>query len=482
MSTSTSFEKNHLPRSRSTAGMRNERLRHALLLSLIAAIGLALTMNGAVAAPYRQIAVLLLIIPLIATLGTRIDQPATRRLFRWSMSLAGAFLGLALVQSMPLSSGSFTHPVWDQLSDLGIATQHTISVAPSTTLSGIPALILPFCVFAAMLLLCQDKRTALLAWKALAVLGLLLTALSAFLELALPEITFFSRFEVGRGAFNGVFVNRNTTAAFLGLTAFATAAWVMLPRRDTSPETVAERFDWSRIIVAALLFLVLIALITTRSRAGVTLALICVTLAMAMVVALRPDYSRQHVRHLSVRAKVFLTLGSGVALFIAFGEPVVSRMAVTSDDGRLCVWMATIKMIEERPLLGWGFGTFADVFPQFRDPDCLGTHGAWTRAHNSHLEFLAGMGLVGGLLSLVALFVLVHTLLSGVQMRRSLQAIPVLSLGALAFVLLHSVLDFPLQIPGVALYFAALMGAGCAVSILTRSAKTMRRRPLPSAL
>ena len=165
---------------------------------------------------------------------------------------------------------------------------------------------------------------------------------------------------------------------------------------------------------------------------------------------------------------MFLVIGLGALMFIVFGEPVVSRMGVEAEDGRWCAWSATLKMVAERPIVGQGFGTFSDAFPQYRDPDCLGTRGAWTRAHNSYLELLAGMGLVGGLILLALFAKLVRIFIAGIQQRKSLKAIPILTLGALSYTALHSAVDFPLQIPGLALYFAGLLGAGCAVSILER--------------
>jgi O-antigen ligase len=451
---------------------------------LTGCIGLALTLNGSVVAPYRQLAFLLLGLPLLATLTVRLTQPAARSLWRWAMSCMLFLLAWAVLQSTPLPFGWLAHPVWDRLAALDIPAQPTISVAPAVTRGAIPGLVLPFLVFAAMILLCQERREAVFAWKALAISGTGLAALAVVLEAFFPDIKFFSSYEVGHGSFNGFLVNRNTTAAFLGLAAFAMAGWLMLPRPKSRRELPEPKgvtaFGWSRVALAGILFLLVIVLITTRSRAGTTLALLCLTLAFAAILIARADTRRDAdappVRKLGTGVKLALLVATTIGLFIAFGEPVISRMGGESEDGRWCAWVATLQIIAERPVVGLGFGTFADAFPQYRDPDCLGTAGAWTRAHNSHLEFLAGMGLIGGLAVATALAIMIRVLANGVRSRKSLQAIPILTLGALAFVTLHSVVDFPLQIPGVSLYFAALLGAGCAVSILTRQPGGSRSR------
>ena len=460
--------------------------RRVVLVGLGAALGLALMMNGAVVAPYRQIAILALALPLLLALGVRVRGPATRRALGWAMGCAGAFLLWGLVQAAPLSHetlpeairAALAHPVWEELAQAGIAAGTYISVAPAQTLAALPILILPFLVFAAMLVLCQDQKDALFAWKMLAMIGLALAALSALLETVLAGTQFFSSTETGRGPFSGIFVNRNVTAAFLTLVACATAGWLMLPeaprargeKRTAGIEAISPR----RFALAAFLFLVVIALILTRSRAGVGFGLVALTLGGMGVFLLRPGQNR--ARRL-LAAGFAVTLG--LAVLLLFGEPMLSRLDEGADYRRWCAYVATWQAFLDRPVMGTGFGTFADVFPRYRDPECMGTRWLWLRAHNSWLELLAGMGLVGAVVLIVALGGLIAILRTGLAQRRSLRALPVFSAAALVFMMLHSSVDFPLQIPGVALYFAALAGVGCAVSLLERAParESRRRRP-----
>ncbi len=458
--------------------------RRVILLALIGAVGLALLMNGSVAAPWRQLAFLVVAATLLPMLAIGQDRPDARKLWRWTIVGTAMLLGWVALQVTPLPGGLLANPVWDEVAALGIEARPMISIAPTATLAALPALILPLLVFAAMILLCQERREALLAWKALAVLGMALAALSAALELVFPQTTFFSDFTVGRGAFNGIFVNRNTTAAFLGLAGFAVAGWIMLPRAAPRHVIVgdmsAPRIAWGRVLLVAALFMLLIALISTRSRAGATLALIFLSLAFALLFVFWPERSGPHGHAgpvpLGRSAKAVLALAVGATLFVVYGDPVYSRMGAEAEISRWCVAASTLEMIRERPIQGYGFGTFADAFPQYRNPDCMSTSGAWTRAHNSHLEFLAGAGLVGGLIALAMMGAMLRVLVVGFRKRRSLRAIPIMTLGALGFVLAHSVVDFPLQVPGVALYFAALMGTGCAVAGLISTPVTRRRR------
>lgn len=162
-------------------------------------------------------------------------------------------------------------------------------------------------------------------------------------------------------------------------------------------------------------------------------------------------------------------------LLILFGEPVFSRMNGIDKDLRWCAWSITSSAILDNFWLGTGFGTFIDSFPTYRDPICLGTEGTWHRAHNSFLELILGLGLAALVFLLLGYQIVLRCCFLGLKYRKSLRAIPILTLGILVFVSGHSLVDFPMQIPGVATYCAALLGAGCAISI-TQKTKG-RRRP-----
>ena len=101
-------------------------------------------------------------------------------------------------------------------------------------------------------------------------------------------------------------------------------------------------------------------------------------------------------------------------------------------DGRLAFWKASSQMILERPLLGWGFGVWPDLYPQFmvRDLGLIVNH-----AHSDWLEFTAEGGLM--ILPLLGALFLRSLLLS----RRQPWAI-----GVPVF-LAMSMVDYPLQLP-----------------------------------
>jgi O-antigen ligase len=105
--------------------------------------------------------------------------------------------------------------------------------------------------------------------------------------------------------------------------------------------------------------------------------------------------------------------------------------------------------------LGWGLGVFPDIYPQF---STLGTNLKVGMAHNDYLQLLAEMGALGLCTALWFLLTLFRSA------RRKLKSWPsdtnsAVTLAAMLGVtgiLVHSFMDFNLQIPGNAALFYVL--------------------------
>lgn len=463
---------------------RQNVFRRFVLLLLGASLGLGLLMNGSTADPYRQISFLALSVPVFLTVFVQVTQYRARMLLRWVMTVICVLLFWGGMQVVPVPFSGLAHPVWDDVTDMGLHARRYISVAPAQTLASLPSLVLPFLVFAAALSLCKTKEDTIFAWGMLAVIGVALAAVSAALHLLFPQAQFFSDYVVQHGRrFTGIFVNANMTAAFFALVAFVLAGYMLSAsgtknrravQRDVLPVMAVSLRD---VVLCSVLFLIVIGIIVTRSRAGTTLGLGVLSVCLAGYILLRPvpDKARSGSVPRWLRALMAAVLGLVMLLF--FGEPMVARMGDTSQDLRWCAMQSTWKIFLDRPVTGSGFGTFAQAFPQHRDGACLGTAGVWQRAHNSYLEFLAGFGVVALAVLAAAFGLLLYVLVGGVMRRKSLKAIPVFGLGALGYMAGHSYFDFPLQIPGIAAYFAALLGVACAASLLDRQS-VGRHRPI----
>jgi O-antigen ligase len=146
----------------------------------------------------------------------------------------------------------------------------------------------------------------------------------------------------------------------------------------------------------------------------------------------------------------------------------MSRLSTLADykrhglntDVRLQIDRDSMRMFSARPLLGWGLGTFADVYPQFRS---FYTNSQVNEAHNDYLQTLTETGILGfG----IAMWLLVTAIRRALQKTRnwSSDVNGILALAALlgiSGILVHSLVDFNLEVPANALLFFVLCtGAG----------------------
>jgi O-antigen ligase len=158
----------------------------------------------------------------------------------------------------------------------------------------------------------------------------------------------------------------------------------------------------------------------------------------------------------------------GVA-FLAFGGAVTERIAQqgVQDSSRMAIYTITMRSILGAPLLGYGYGTFADVFPMFRDQS-LSTFDIWQVAHSTYLEVFQGLGLVFGSMLVTSLVLLAVRCARGAITRQENETIPCVAVAVAVLVGVHSLIDFSLQIQAIAVTFMALLGTGVAQSKSSR--------------
>jgi O-antigen ligase len=187
-------------------------------------------------------------------------------------------------------------------------------------------------------------------------------------------------------------------------------------------------------ILAFSLELVALALLSLRRRGSFVEPVILAVLCILLVVWL----AGLHPVGLSDRlAKLQNPLHEGGAL------------------GRLVIVKDSIEMVRQRPLLGWGFGTFPVVYPSFRSF----YSDFWiNEAHNDYVQMLVETGFVGFAISISFLASLYVSAFSNIyNWRHDLHATT--SLAALigcTGLLAHGLCDFNLQIPANAALFFSL--------------------------
>src|ERR1017187_3381827 len=125
------------------------------------------------------------------------------------------------------------------------------------------------------------------------------------------------------------------------------------------------------------------------------------------------------------------------------------------------VWMVrdSLPMVGKRPLLGYGLGSFVEVFPSFRT---FYTNYTVNAAHNDYVQALVETGTVGCGLILTFIFLLYKEGTRNIvdwahNYEGSIVLAALVGCSGIPF---HSFCDFNLQIPANAAFFFVLAGIG----------------------
>ncbi len=167
-----------------------------------------------------------------------------------------------------------------------------------------------------------------------------------------------------------------------------------------------------------------------------------------------------------------MIVGSAIVagVFVAFGDTFFNKLAEAglANSNRAGVYIITLKSILDAPLLGYGYGTFADIFPMFRDRS-IDIFGVWEQAHSTYLEVFQGLGLIFGSMLVASVVLLVLKCCKGAMARQQI-TVPCVATGVAFLLGVHAMVDFSLQMQAVCLTFMAILGAGVAQSMSSQLA------------
>jgi O-antigen ligase len=269
------------------------------------------------------------------------------------------------------------------------------------------------------------------------------------------------------GNLTGTFINRNTAAAYFGSCAIVWLALVFeRARRRIGGKTVVWKAVPKRLLTEpprpllisfVMFFICLMAMFLTGSRAGVVVSL------FAMIVT----FTLYFRRDLPARTGIWVALAGGAALALILlqfmGGVVSSRFDIQglADEGRFNAYWSMLQMIGDRPWFGTGLGTFSWAFPAYRSPD-ISMRGVWDIGHNTPLELAVEMGLPVALAVFSGWLTMFGLWAAGIWGRRRDTIVPLAAFSTGLVAVLHSCIDFSLQIPGYAIVIFALAGAGLA--------------------
>jgi len=423
----------------------------SLLIAVIALIGLVLALH-------------------LLLRGERLRLP-------WPVGLAGlAFAGVAgwaflQMQPVPVAEWvdpDWAHPAWAALEPFGIEPLDgrgigAISLDVDLTRDALMRLLGYIGAFVIAFVLARDPEAArhlllVVFWTATAV-----SAYGLFMVFGGAELVLLMEKTAYRGVVTGTFVNRNSFATYANLAIVIGVVWLFEPfLRDLGKREIRvllrellEGLLAKRGLVLVALLVLASASLLTASRGGfLSLAATLLTLIVLVFLLTRP-------RPLALAIATPLVGGAIWGLVALSGGAVLERFEQGSDV-RLEIWAVTAEMIEDRYWLGHGYGTYEPAFYAYRDDRF---RLVVDKAHNTYLEHATELGVPVTVLLYAGALLLFYACARGVFHRRRDKIFPLVAVAASVLVAVHAVFDFSLQIPAIAVTYAAIMGVGCAQSM-----------------
>jgi O-antigen ligase len=368
-----------------------------------------------------------------------------------------------LIQNATWTPSLLHHPIWGMAADdLQTSVAGSISVNRDLTTLALLRLVTAASVLWLALQLCRNESRAIHFMMAFVAIG------AAYAAYGLMAFAWAQSENTSSHSYvTSTFFNRNHYAAYAGMG--LVAAFGLIARiyeRGVVADVGSLRFSIATFIDAtgrALVllgsaFLILVAVILTASRGGI--------IATGLGVIVWAVLTFGPTQKGSIERRMIMILGSAivVGVFVAFGDTLMGKLAEAglADANRIRVYAITLWSILDAPLLGYGYGTFADIFPMFRDRS-TDVVGIWEQAHNTYLEVFQGLGLIFGSMLVTSIVLLVLKCGKGAMVRRQI-TVPCIATGVAFLVGVHAMVDFSLQLQAVTLTFMAILGAGVAQS------------------
>lgn len=295
--------------------------------------------------------------------------------------------------------------------------------------------------------------------------GLLLAAVG-FAQILLGAEKILWIREAPHGRFLASFIYRNHGAAYFNLV-LAASIGLYLFVRERGWKVMSRRWgDPGPLFFFAGLVLLTLVLFS-QSRGGMVVAVVLALLALLYSIIHGLLWKRLgETVALSFVYLLLFAACAGTFVYILGWERVTERLErLTSDAGqidwdiRTTAYQATYEMFRDKPVWGWGAGSFEYRFPVYQQ-EYPKIHTRWERrmrweyAHNDPLQLLAEYGIAGAAL-FVALFAFFLTRIFRYRGYRR----PLSSWCLLGFLvtLAHSTIDFVFHNPAVLITAVTLL-------------------------
>ena len=401
---------------------------------------------------------------LIAFMRYRVQTSDTYKKAAPVIGLFLLWLGWILLQIIPLPPvwvASLSPVAFDHHSLVNSADLMTISLDQHATAAGwFNSLAYVFIFILSLLLIHSRRRLRQLAYVVI-YSGLFQAVYGSLMTLSGLGYGFFIQNPLALNVTTGTFINRNHFAGYLVM-ALSVGIGMMIASLDTESDYTAKqrlRYYLKLILSTKLrlrlyLAMMVIALVLTHSRMGNTSFFASLMIAGGLGLILS--------RHATRGTIVLLISLIVIDVFIVgawFGlEKVVQRIEETTlaKETRDEVDIYVYQQWKDYKWTGSGLGSFYSIFPKYRKED---VRGYYDHTENDYLEFASETGVIGAALlgSIVAMSI--YAALMAQYRRRDplMRGISFAAMMSICAMLIHSTVDFNLQIPANAATFMLIL-------------------------
>ena len=282
---------------------------------------------------------------------------------------------------------------------------------------------------------------------------------------------------------SAAFLSANTAATFFGMVLIAAAASILRALTKIGSFhffTLLEGL-FRHALVGLLTFMFAgICLLLTASRAGLAFAALSLLILIIweVIAFRRKEVAENHLSLLKIVGAIIIVLVMlGVGFWVLSGDVAGARYAELDDDAnmRLVMYSAYWEAFLQRPFFGYGLGSFDQMNNSIMtgaNAHILATQGA---AHNVILQWLVQTGLVGTMTMLGFMAAIFVNIWRGLTRRRRYRTYLRATLVISVFIVLHSMVDYAVEIPGFMWWWAFVLGLASGVADGETGAKTRER-------
>ncbi|MDX1402646.1 MAG: O-antigen ligase family protein, partial [Kiloniellales bacterium] len=440
--------------------------RLVIIMVLLAPLPFALTLSWA----WGSVAVLtgaLLVAWSVELISSR-DRPALGLKTAWPLILPYLCVAAwAAIQTLPALPEGWHHPLWQSTTAvLPVDVSGAISLNQNDTLDGIIRLLAYAGIFWLAFQYGRDLKQADLGLHALVAAGTVYSLYGLVVEFTQANLILWYPKPRHFDDLTSTFLNRNTFATYAGFTLICITALILrgIARSLGSTASVRQgmrslfqefgRKGWGLLLCLSIVFS---ALLLSHSRAGFFSSLLGLAILFTAL-----GFSKT-IRPRTVAASLIGFIFVLVGFLALSGEGLNQRLVHAPIDleGRTRIYELELEAIKSTPLLGTGYGTFEEVFRFYRNED---VQVNIDKAHNSYLEIVLELGIPGAALLILSVLIASVICLHGIRHRHRSTLFPAIGIAVSAQVAVHSLVDFSLQIPAVAITYSFLLGICCAQS------------------